>query len=50
LEVTPEIEDEAHITDDFGAIDCLEAGRLYRAEITETHDYDAVARIDSALL
>ena len=40
----PEIDGKVYIND-FGDLDRLEAGRFYRAEITEAHDYDLVARI-----
>ena len=40
----PEIDGKVFIND-FGPLDDLEAGRFYRAEITESHDYDLVARI-----
>jgi ribosomal protein S12 methylthiotransferase len=40
----PEIDGKVYIND-FGALENLEAGRFYRAEITEAHDYDVVARI-----
>jgi len=43
----PEIDGKVFIND-FGAFDDLEEGRFYRAEITESHDYDLVARILSA--
>ncbi len=43
----PEIDGKVYIND-FGELDGLEAGRFYRAEITEAHDYDVVARIISA--
>jgi ribosomal protein S12 methylthiotransferase len=43
----PEIDGKVYIND-FGALENLEAGRFYRAEITEAHDYDLVARIVSA--
>jgi ribosomal protein S12 methylthiotransferase len=43
----PEIDGKVFIND-FGALEDLEAGRFYRAEITESHDYDLVARILSA--
>ena len=42
----PEIDGKVYIND-FGELDALEAGRFYRAEITEAHDYDLVARIIS---
>jgi len=42
----PEIDGKVYIND-FGAQETLEAGRFYRAEITEAHDYDVVARIVS---
>jgi ribosomal protein S12 methylthiotransferase len=40
----PEIDGKVYIND-FGDLDALEAGRFYRAEITEAHEYDLVARI-----
>ncbi|MFZ1014605.1 MAG: radical SAM protein, partial [Terracidiphilus sp.] len=40
----PEIDGKVYIND-FGALDGLEAGRFYRAEITEAHEYDVVARV-----
>ena len=40
----PEIDGKVYIND-FGDLETLEAGRFYRAEITEAHDYDVVARI-----
>jgi ribosomal protein S12 methylthiotransferase len=40
----PEIDGKVFIND-FGPLDALEPGRFYRAPITETHDYDLVARI-----
>ena len=40
----PEIDGKVFIND-FGPIDDLEPGRFYRAQITESHDYDLVARI-----
>jgi len=40
----PEIDGKVYIND-FGALENLEAGRFYRAEITEAHDYDLVARV-----
>ncbi len=40
----PEIDGKVYIND-FGALENLEAGRFYRAEIVEAHDYDLVARI-----
>ena len=45
----PEIDGKVYITD-FGALEALEPGRFYRAQITEAHDYDVVARIVSAAL
>ena len=42
----PEIDGKVYIND-FGDLEELEAGRFYRAEITEAHDYDLVARITS---
>jgi ribosomal protein S12 methylthiotransferase len=40
----PEIDGKVYIND-FGPLDDLEPGRFYRAQITEAHDYDLVARI-----
>jgi ribosomal protein S12 methylthiotransferase len=40
----PEIDGKVYIND-FGDLETLEAGRFYRAQITEAHDYDVVARI-----
>jgi len=40
----PEIDGKVYIND-FGALEVLEAGRFYKAEITEAHEYDVVARI-----
>jgi ribosomal protein S12 methylthiotransferase len=40
----PEIDGKVFIND-FGLLDDLKPGRFYRAEITEAHDYDLVARI-----
>jgi ribosomal protein S12 methylthiotransferase len=40
----PEIDGKVYIND-FGNLETLQAGRFYRAEITEAHDYDIVARI-----
>jgi ribosomal protein S12 methylthiotransferase len=40
----PEIDGKVYIND-FGEHESLETGRFYRAEITEAHDYDLVARI-----
>jgi ribosomal protein S12 methylthiotransferase len=45
----PEIDGKVYIND-FGDLESLEAGRFYRAEITETHDYDLVARVTSGPL
>jgi ribosomal protein S12 methylthiotransferase len=45
----PEIDGKVYIND-FGALQALEPGRFYRAQITEAHDYDLVARIVSAAL
>ena len=42
----PEIDGKVYIND-FGELATLEPGRFYRAEITEAHDYDVVARIVS---
>jgi ribosomal protein S12 methylthiotransferase len=43
----PEIDGKVFIND-FGPLPSLEPGRFYRAQITEAHDYDLVARIVSA--
>jgi ribosomal protein S12 methylthiotransferase len=40
----PEIDGKVYIND-FGPLEKLEPGSFYRAEITEAHDYDLVARI-----
>jgi ribosomal protein S12 methylthiotransferase len=40
----PEIDGKLYIND-FGELAALDVGRFYRAEITEAHDYDVVARI-----
>jgi ribosomal protein S12 methylthiotransferase len=40
----PEIDGKVYIND-FGELDGLEAGKFYRAEITEAHEYDLVARV-----
>jgi len=45
----PEIDGKVYIND-FGDLEALEKGRFYRAEITEAHDYDVVARIVSTAL
>ena len=45
----PEIDGKVFIND-FGDLEKLEAGKFYRAEITEAHDYDLVARITSGPL
>ncbi len=45
----PEIDGKVYIND-FGANQCLEPGHFYKAEITEAHDYDLVAKILSAPL
>jgi ribosomal protein S12 methylthiotransferase len=45
----PEIDGKVYIND-FGELESLEPGRFYRAEITEAHDYDLVARIVSGPL
>jgi ribosomal protein S12 methylthiotransferase len=43
----PEIDGKLYIND-FGPLSALEVGRFYRAQITEAHDYDLVARILSS--
>jgi ribosomal protein S12 methylthiotransferase len=45
----PEIDGKVYIND-FGDSDALEAGRFYKAEITEAHDYDVIARVVSGPL
>jgi ribosomal protein S12 methylthiotransferase len=40
----PEIDGKVYIND-FGDLETLEAGRFYKAEITEAHEYDVVARV-----
>ena len=40
----PEIDGTVYIND-FGPHEALTAGRFYRCEITEAHDYDVVARV-----
>jgi ribosomal protein S12 methylthiotransferase len=40
----PEIDGKVFIND-FGDHEQLNRGEFYRCEITETHDYDLVARI-----
>jgi ribosomal protein S12 methylthiotransferase len=42
----PEIDGKLYIND-FGPLDKLESGRFYKAEISEAHDYDVVARVVS---
>jgi ribosomal protein S12 methylthiotransferase len=42
----PEIDGKVYIND-FGDLQNLDPGRFYRAQITEAHDYDVVARIIS---
>ncbi len=44
LEMAPEIDGKVLIND-FGPHETLVPGTFYRAEITESHDYDVVARI-----
>ncbi len=45
----PEIDGKVYLND-FGDLETLEAGRFYRAEITEAHDYDVVARVTAGPL
>jgi ribosomal protein S12 methylthiotransferase len=45
----PEIDGKVYINDT-GELDKLEPGRFYKAQITEAHDYDLVARITSPAL
>jgi ribosomal protein S12 methylthiotransferase len=40
----PEIDGKVYLND-FGDLETLEPGHFYRAQITEAHDYDLVARI-----
>jgi len=40
----PEIDGKVYIND-FGELEALEAGRFYKAEITEAHEYDVIARV-----
>ena len=40
----PEIDGKVYLND-FGELERLEAGKFYRAEITEAHEYDVVARV-----
>jgi ribosomal protein S12 methylthiotransferase len=40
----PEIDGKVYLND-FGERDTLEAGRFYKAEITDAHEYDVVARV-----
>ena len=40
----PEIDGKVYIND-FGDLEALEPGRFYRAEITDAHEYDVVARV-----
>jgi ribosomal protein S12 methylthiotransferase len=44
IEMAPEIDGKVLIND-FGPHEALVPGTFYRAEITESHDYDVVARI-----
>ena len=43
----PEIDGKVYINDT-GDLDSIEPGHFYRAQITEAHDYDLIARIVSA--
>jgi ribosomal protein S12 methylthiotransferase len=45
----PEIDGKVYIND-FGDLEKLEAGQFYKAEISEAHEYDVVARIISPAL
>jgi ribosomal protein S12 methylthiotransferase len=45
----PEIDGKLYIND-FGDLAALEPGRFYRAQITEAHDYDVVARVQAGPL
>ena len=44
MQQAPEIDGHVLIND-FGDLEALVPGTFYRAEITEAHDYDVVARI-----
>ena len=44
LDQAPEI-DGVTLINDFGPHEALVPGSFYRAEITESHDYDVIARI-----
>jgi len=45
----PEIDGKVYIND-FGELETLEPGRFYKAEVTEAHEYDIVARVVSGPL
>ncbi len=45
----PEIDGKVYIND-FGELPTLEPGRFYRAQITEAHEYDVIARVTSGPL
>ncbi len=45
----PEIDGKVYIND-FGELDALAPGSFYRAEITEAHEYDVIARVVSGPL
>ncbi len=45
----PEIDGKVYIND-FGDLEQLEPGRFYKAQISQAHDYDVVARIVSGPL
>ena len=45
----PEIDGKVYIND-FGSLGTLEQGSFYKAEITEAHEYDVVARVVSGPL
>ena len=45
----PEIDGKLYIND-FGNLESLEPGRFYKAQITEAHEYDVVARVVSGPL
>ena len=45
----PEIDGKVYIND-FGALETLELGRFYKAQITEAHDYDVITRVVSGPL
>ena len=45
----PEIDGKVYLND-FGELETLEPGRFYKAEVTEAHEYDIIARVVSGPL